>query len=108
MKVLSGLMVATTLSVLVFLLCEGIYAIAQWNEFEGSVTYNTYSLFENTYSLFENATDEGATSENEEDEGPTYTRLLKRDRIEALLPKLKLIGAGLGNSPYRQLKSDKA
>lgn len=95
MKVTLGALAVVAVCVVTLLTCEGIYAIARWSEFDGSVTYKTYELIRESGR----PPDEGR---NFADEGPPFTRLLQRNEIEPLLPKLRRAGVALGNSPYKK------
>ena len=41
-KMLFNIIIVVILSVATLLVFEGIYAVAQWDKFKGSVTYKTY------------------------------------------------------------------
>jgi lysophospholipase L1-like esterase len=77
-------------------MCEGIYAVRHWEAPETSVTYRIYARY---FRPIENPIGK---------EGPPFTWLLQREQIERLIPKLKAAGVALGNSPFHELRADKA
>jgi lysophospholipase L1-like esterase len=91
-KTILGVLAVAAVCVVTLLIGEGINAVARWSKLDGSVTYHTYMLIK------------GAVSRHSsEREGPLFTRLLERDEIDALIPKLKAAGVALGNSDYYEL-----
>jgi len=79
-------------SLLTLLLAEGIYSIAHWKSADRSIVYKTYRLL---------------TKLTPNDAQPEL-RLASRGEFEALIPDMLKAGAGLGNSPYKELKNEQA
>jgi hypothetical protein len=104
-KIVPNILVVVTLSVATVLLLEGLYAVTQWDEFDGSVTYKTYKRF---VAEQERVPWHGEEPEEPEPEGPPFTRLLTREEIDILIPKLKAAAVGLGHSRYIELKQEAA
>src|SRR5262245_40626028 len=96
------LTVAAAVIALTWLVLEGIHAIAQWNKFDASVAFKTYTLLKQAYGYTDLPSYKAGAIEE-----PFHGVLVKRDEIESLIPKLKLMHAGVGNSPYTQLQDEK-
>jgi hypothetical protein len=82
--------------VLTYLVAEGIYAIVLWKDMDGSVTYKVYRLVSEGWAT------------RQDENLPAILQTADRSRIEALLPELAKAGIGLGNTPYKELKKDRA
>ena len=106
-KVALNVLIAMTLCVMTALTFEGIYALAQWDKPRGSIIYQTYARFVGNKEITP-WNDETQASDSSEPQEPPYTRLLPREEIDRLLPKLKAAAVGLGNSPYIELKQEAA
>lgn len=96
-KKILGVVAVAAVCVATLLIGEGINAVARWSTLDGSLSFHTYRLIKKALSK------KVVTVNSGDHDGPLFTKLLKRDEIDALIPKLKAAGAGLGNSPYREL-----
>jgi hypothetical protein len=108
-KKILGVVTVAAVCVATLLIGEGINAIARWKKLDGSITFHTYRLIKKSLSkkvVTVNSVD--VTVNSGDHDGPLFTKLLERDEIDALIPKLKAAGAGLGNSPYRELITEVA
>ncbi|MCZ6666422.1 MAG: hypothetical protein O7B81_14050 [Gammaproteobacteria bacterium] len=93
-KVLLGTTGAVAICLIMLLIGEGANAILSWKQFDGSFTYKTYRIIKTALRDSPSL-----------DSGPAYTRLLSREHLERLIPKLMALDAGLGNSPYLELQT---
>jgi hypothetical protein len=98
-KTILGALAVAAVCVATLLIGEGINAVARWSKLDGSVTYHTYMLIKGAVAR---------GSKSSEHEGPPFTRLLERDELDALIPKLKAAYAVLGNSRYDELRNELA
>ena len=98
-KTILGALAVAAVCVATLLIGEGINAVARWSKLDGSVTYHTYMLIKGAVAR---------GSKSSEHEGPPFTRLLERDELDALIPKLKAAYAVLGNSSYDELRNELA
>ena len=98
-KKILGVVAVAAVCVATLLIGEGINAVARWSKLDGSVTFHTYRLIKKALSK------KVVTVNSGDHDGPLFTKLLKRDEIDALIPKLKAAPAALGNSPYSELKT---
>jgi lysophospholipase L1-like esterase len=96
-KTILSVVAVAAVCVATLLIGEGINAVARWSKLDGSITYHTYMLIK------------GAVSRHSsEPEGPLFTRLLERDELDALIPKLKAAAVAVGNSSYRETMNGQA
>jgi hypothetical protein len=78
---------------LIALLCvEGVYSIARWKHADRSIVYDAYRKLA------------GAVSAGTESRLPVASR----DEIESLIPDMIQAGVGMGNVPYKELRTDSA
>ncbi len=97
-KTVIGVLAVGMLCVVVVLIGEGVNSVVRWDKLDGSVTYHTYLLIQKALRTGKTVT--------VNHEGPPFTWLLDRSELDALVPKLKADGVGLGNTDYRVLKDN--
>jgi lysophospholipase L1-like esterase len=78
---------------LTVLVVEGIYSVAKWNRMDESIAFSTYRIVD------------GLLMGSPVEDGEQSTALLTRSKLEATLPLLERMQAGLGNTPYQSLAS---
>src|SRR5688572_9274499 len=106
-KLALNFLIVVLLCIATMVVLEGIYALAQWDKSRGTITYQTYLRLAGNEEL-PPWNDETHLSDSSEPDGAPFTRLLTREAIERLIPKLKVAAVGLGNSPYIELKQEAA
>lgn len=85
---------STALTVLVV---EGGHALARWKRLDGSITYKAWRTWREAGRGSEDAT-----------AAPAFTRTLSYADLEALVPALADVDAGIGNSPFDVLVTREA
>lgn len=93
-RIILGSVGVGALCLAVVLIAEGANAVLRWQHLDGSITYNAYLLLKTTFQRPRAA---AAAAD------PPYTRMLTRSMMDPLIPKLKTLGAAVGNSPYDDL-----
>ncbi|MEE2982307.1 MAG: hypothetical protein VX929_03295 [Pseudomonadota bacterium] len=93
-KALLGSIGAVVVCLIMLLIGEGANAILSWKQYDASFTYKIYRMIKT--ALRELPTLKG---------GPAHTRLLSREHLEPLIPRLMALDAGLGNSPFGELET---
>lgn len=90
-RALLAVTLLVTSSVLAVLVVEGAHALLSWKRLDGSITYHAWRALREARA----GSDDAAL--------PPWARTLERDALEALVPALASIDAGLGNSPFEAL-----
>ncbi|MGE4617828.1 MAG: hypothetical protein AAEJ43_12505, partial [Gammaproteobacteria bacterium] len=93
-KALLGSIGAVVVCLIMLLIGEGANAILSWKQYDASFTYKIYRMIKT--ALRESPALKG---------GPAHTRLLSREHLEPLIPRLMALDAGLGNSPFGELET---
>jgi len=93
-KALLGSIGAVVVCLIMLLIGEGANAILSWKQYDASFTYKIYRMIKT--ALRELPALKG---------GPAHTRLLSREHLEPLIPRLMALDAGLGNSPFGELET---
>ena len=78
---------------LIALLClEGAFSIARWKHADRSIVYDSYKMISRIFA------------------GPSQSSLALagRDEIEEIIPAIIEAGVGMGNTPYKELVTDRA
>ena len=96
-KALTAIALAFIACTVTLLAAEGIYSLVQWGNADGSVAYKAYRLIV-----------DGRPQAVDDEALPGHLRMATRSQIEALLPDMIEARAGMGNTPYQELKREEA
>ncbi|MBK8959752.1 MAG: SGNH/GDSL hydrolase family protein [Proteobacteria bacterium] len=93
---LASTAIALLMTLVAYLVCEGLYAVRAWDQADGSLGYRIYALVR-----------ERIATARVEREQPVLPVATVKD-FEALLPDMKAAAVGIGDSPFSELITDRA
>lgn len=95
-KLLAALLSLILLCGGTYLVAEGIYSLALWDEMDGSLTYKTYERVAGASDLYGPS---AASAEGPPADLPIFRHLATRAMVEAFLPQFAKAGIAMGDVP---------
>jgi lysophospholipase L1-like esterase len=109
-SVVLNLLLALIVGVVAVLMLEGVYSVSNWGTFRRSLTFEGYKIARQALvkGKWPSWVIQHSQRPNTLIDEPNFTKLLDREELNYLVPKLKNAAVGLGNSDYHELQRDAA